>query len=340
MDVIVHLFFIFAYNSSCEAVYTQPLSKKNNTMIRLSLVIPCFNEEEVLHQFFSETEKVLELMGITNETEYVFIDDGSTDQTLPVLKKAAEENENIHYISFSRNFGKEAAIYAGLEKSRGEYVALMDADLQDPPALLPDMMKAVTEEGFECAAARRVNRKNEPIITSFFARMFYKMMARISNIQVVDGARDFRMMTRKYVNAVLSLTEKNRFSKGIFSWIGFKTKWFEYENVERAAGTTKWSFWSLFIYSIDGIIGFSTKPLAFIALTGICSMFISIMVIIWLTIRKLVYNNSIEGWTSTIIIILFIGGLQLFAMGVLGQYISKMFTEIKQRPIYIVKEEK
>jgi len=310
-------------------------------MITISIIVPCYNEEEVIIPYFKETSKVLIGMDVEQESEFIFVDDGSKDMTLQTLKELSAEHPNVHYISFSRNFGKEAAIYAGLSKAKGKYVAIMDADLQDPPTLLPQMKEAIENEGFECAATRRVDRKNEPPIRSFFARLFYKIMGKASDIEVVDGARDFRLMTRKYVEAVLSLKEKNRFSKGIFPWVGFKTKWFEYENIERVAGTTKWSFWKLFLYSIDGIIGFSTKPLAFSAISGIFSMLLSIIIIIALVIRKILYTDcAIEGWASTICIMLFIAGIQLFATGIIGIYLSKIYTEIKQRPIYIISEEK
>lgn len=309
-------------------------------MTTLSLVVPCYNEEETIRPFFEETNKVLKEMNLEHDTEFIFVDDGSKDKTLEILKELSGKEPTIHYISFSRNFGKEAALYAGLNKAKGKYIAIMDADLQDPPALLPQMKEAIEKEAFDCAATRRVDRKNEPPIRSFFARLFYKIMAKASNIEVVDGARDFRLMTRKYVDAVLSLTEKNRFTKGIFPWVGFKTKWFEYENIERVAGATKWSFWTLFLYSIDGIIGFSTKPLAFSAISGIFSMLLSLIIIIGLIIRKLMcVDCAIEGWASTICIILFLAGLQLFAIGIIGIYLSKIYIEIKQRPIYIISEE-
>ena len=226
----------------------------------ISIVVPCFNEEEAIPIFYEETIKVIKAMNLSSY-EFVFVDDGSSDRTLEVLHELSQKDNNVHFVSFSRNFGKEAGLYAGLSKTCGQYISVMDVDLQDPPSLLPDMLEAIQKEGYDCAATRRVTRKNEPPIRSFFARKFYKIMGHMSNVPVVDGARDFRLMTKQYKDAVLSLIERNRFTKGIFPWVGFKTKWFEYENIERVAGKTKWSFWKLFLYSIDGIIGFSTKPL-------------------------------------------------------------------------------
>ena len=293
----------------------------------ISLVVPCYNEQETINTFYTEAVKVLEKMNLNseNKAEFIFVDDGSTDNTLSVMKELNKQDKRVHYISFSRNFGKEAALYAGLEKASGDYVAVMDVDLQDPPFLLPQMLDAIQKEGFDCAATRRVTRKNEPVIRSFFARKFYKIMARWSTVPVVDGARDFRLMTRKYKNAVLSLCEKNRFTKGIFPWVGFNTKWFEYENIERSAGTTKWSFWKLFLYSIDGIIGFSTKPLAFSAVLGLLGILISFAFILFIIIRKLCYGDPVQGWASTICIILFVSGVQLFSIGIMGLYLSKVY---------------
>jgi len=274
------------------------------------------------------------------EAEFVFIDDGSKDKTLEILRSLASKDSRVHYISFSRNFGKEAAIFAGLEHAKGDYVATLDADLQDPPSLLPDMMKSLKEEGYDCAGSRRVTRKGEPPIRSFFARRFYAIMRSLSNIEVVDGARDYRLMTRQFVDAVLSLGEKNRFSKGIFPWVGFKTKWFEYENIERVAGETKWSFWKLFVYSLDGMTAFSTKPLAIASGAGILLAVLSVAFIILIIVRRLLYGDPVAGWASTVCIVLFCSGLQLMATGVLGQYLAKSYLEVKQRPIYITKEMK
>ncbi len=305
----------------------------------ISIVVPCFNEEEAILIFYEETSKVLKSMNI-DSYEFVFVDDGSKDCTLELLHKLSEKNTSVHFVSFSRNFGKEAALYAGLSKANGSYVAVMDVDLQDPPSLLPKMLEAIEKEGVDCAATRRSTRKNESPVRSFFARKFYKIMGHLSDVPVVDGARDFRLMTEQYKKAVLSLCEKNRFTKGIFPWVGFKTKWFEYENVERVVGKTKWSFWKLFLYSIDGIIGFSTKPLAFSAVAGIIGILLSFAFIVFIIMRKLVFGDPVQGWASLVCIILFVSGVQLFTTGIVGLYIAKIYTEVKQRPIFIVKEEK
>lgn len=304
----------------------------------ISIVIPCFNEEEAIPFFYEETLKVLRTMSLSS-FEFVFIDDGSSDRTLEVLKEISAKDKSVHFVSFSRNFGKEAALYAGLSKANGEFISVMDVDLQDPPSLLPQMLEAILKEGYDCAATRRVTRKNEPPVRSFFARKFYKIMGKLSDVPVVDGARDFRLMTRKYKDAVLSLLERNRFTKGIFPWVGFKTKWFAYENVERVAGKTKWSFWKLFLYSIDGIIGFSTKPLAFSAVAGVLSLAVAFVLIIFIAVRRLVFGDPVQGWASLVCFITFFSGLQLFCTGISGLYISKVYTEVKQRPIYIIKEE-
>ena len=305
----------------------------------ISIVIPCFNEEEAIPIFYEETLKVLKTMPLSS-FEFVFIDDGSSDRTLEVLKEISAKDKSVHFVSFSRNFGKEAALYAGLSKTNGDFISVMDVDLQDPPSLLPQMLEAILKEGYDCAATRRVTRKNEPPVRSFFARKFYKIMGKLSDVPVVDGARDFRLMTKKYKDAVLSLLERNRFTKGIFPWVGFKTKWFAYENVERVAGKTKWSFWKLFLYSIDGIIGFSTKPLAFSAVAGILSLAVTFVLIILIAVRRLVFGDPVQGWASLVCFITFFSGLQLFCTGISGLYISKIYTEVKHRPIYIIKEEK
>ena len=302
----------------------------------LSLVVPCYNEEDALPPFYEEASRVLASMYI--DAEFVFIDDGSKDKTLEILRSLAAKDPRVHYVSFSRNFGKEAAMFAGLEHAKGDYVATLDADLQDPPSLLPEMLQSLKEEGYDCAGTRRVTRKGEPPIRSFFARRFYSIMRKLSNIEVVDGARDYRLMTRQFVDAVLSLGEVNRFSKGIFPWVGFKTKWFEYENIERVAGETKWSFWKLFIYSLDGMTAFSTKPLAIASVAGILIAFLAVIFIILIVVRKILYGDPVAGWASTICIILFCSGLQLMATGILGQYLAKTYLEGKQRPIYIAKE--
>jgi glycosyltransferase involved in cell wall biosynthesis len=305
----------------------------------LSLVIPCLNEESAIPLFYDEVIRILSCLERI-DYEFIFIDDGSEDGTLKSLKELANGNENVHYISFSRNFGKEAAILAGLQKARGDYVAVLDADLQDPPALLPQMLDSVISDGFDCSASRRVTRRNEPRIRSFFARWFYFFMNKISDVEIISGARDFRLMHRKYVNAVLSLTERNRFSKGIFPWVGFKTRWFEYENVQRVSGKTKWSFEKLFVYALDGLMGFSIKPLTIISVFGFILSFLSLIFIGVIAGYKIFLNKSIAGWASTACIILFVGGVQIFAIGILGQYIGKIYTEIKGRPYFIVREEK
>lgn len=285
--------------------------------------------------FMKETERVLAL--IENiRAEIIFVDDGSTDATLEVIKGLTTSRAEIRWVSFSRNFGKESAILAGLEASKGDYVTLMDADLQDPPSLLPEMLKAVREEGFDSAGTRRSTRKGEPVLRSWFARRFYRLMNATSEIELVDGARDYRLYTRQAVNALLSLREYNRFSKGLFAWIGFKTKWFEYENVERVAGTTKWSFFKLFLYSIEGIVAFTTAPLVISAMVGCMMMVLSVICAIALAVRQLIYHNSVDGWTSMVIIIVALAGLQLFFLGIIGQYMAKMYMETKRRPLYIV----
>lgn len=306
----------------------------------LSLVVPCYNEQEVLPVFYKEVVRVIGEMNLSGpaDTEFIFVDDGSNDNTALVIKEMSKSDSRIHYIIFSRNFGKEAAIYAGLQRANGEYTAVLDVDLQDPPALLPEMLKVIQEDGYDCAATRRVTRKNEPKLRSFFARLFYKIMGIISDVPVVDGARDFRLMNKKYKDAVVSLCERNRFTKGIFPWVGFNTKWFEYENVERAAGKTKWSFRKLFLYSLDGIIGFSTKPLAFAAWAGIANIILSFLLIALIVVRKILFGDPVQGWASLVCIIIFLGGIQLFTIGILGLYLSKIYIEVKQRPIYIAKE--
>jgi len=312
---------------------------------KLSIVVPCFNEQEAVPVFYSAAVKVLTRMAadkMISSYEIIFVDDGSTDGTLDEFHTLADQDSNVHYISFSRNFGKEAGIYAGLVKTTGTYVALMDADLQDPPELLPDMLSAITEEGYDCAGSRRSTRKGEPPIRSFFAHCFYKLMSHLTDVQIVDGARDFRLMTRQMADAVISLAERNRFSKGLFMWVGFKTKWFSYENIQRVAGTTKWNFYKLFMYSLDGIVAFSTKPLALASIAGIISLGISFLGILFIIIRKIVMagNDAVAGWASLVCIMLFINGIQLFCLGIVGQYIAKMYIETKHRPIYLTREEK
>lgn len=307
----------------------------------LSLVVPCFNEEDSLPFFYEETQKISRKLKeeLDVDIEYIFIDDGSNDATLEVLRNLHHKNHNVHYISFSRNFGKEPALYAGLKASRGDYVATLDADLQDPPSLLPEMLSFLTDNAeYDCVATRRNTRKGEPLVRSFFARMFYRVINHVSDTEIIDGARDYRCMSRKFVDAILSLSEVNRFSKGIFSWVGFKTHWISYENVERVAGKTKWNFWKLFRYSIEGIVGFSTVPLVLSSFLGILCCALAFIGIIFVAIRALLFGDPVAGWPSMICITLFIGGLQLFCLGILGEYLAKTYLETKSRPIYITRE--
>ena len=299
--------------------------------------MPCYNEAEALPYFYEEMNRIADGMQ-ENDFEILFINDGSRDATLDEMKQLAARDACVKYISFSRNFGKEAAIYAGLKHADGDLVAIMDADLQDPPSLLPQMYHAVMEEGYDSAATRRVTRKGEPQIRSFFARQFYKLMNKISDTDIVDGARDFRLMNRPFVNALLELGEYNRFSKGLFGWVGFQTKWIEFENVERVAGETKWSFWKLFAYSIEGIVAFSTKPLAIASYMGVGMCGVGALAIIFVIVRQLLFGGPAFGWPSLVCIILFLGGLQLLCIGILGTYLSKTYLEVKHRPIYICKE--
>ena len=305
----------------------------------LSVVVPCYNEEENVPYFYEELLKhvsLLEKEGL--DLEILYIDDGSKDGTVAAVKKLRETDQRVHLISFSRNFGKEAALYAGLEKSKGDYVVVMDADLQDPPALLPEMF-AYIKEGYDSVATRRVNRKGEPVIRSFFARMFYRLMKKISKTEIVDGARDYRMMTRQMVDAVLSMTEYNRFTKGIFGWVGFKTKWLEYQNIERVKGETKWNFWGLLLYSFEGITAFSTAPLSFAAVMGVVFCILAFLLIIFIIVRTSIFGDPVSGWPSMVCIISLISGVQLFCLGIVGQYLAKTYLEVKRRPIYLVKEE-
>lgn len=306
----------------------------------LSVIVPCYNEQENIQDFYDELMKNEAFFKERDvDIELVYVNDGSTDKTVDMVKELNNKDKRVKLVSFSRNFGKEAAIYAGLEKTAGDYVVIMDCDLQDPPALLPEMYKAVEEEGYDSVATRRVNRKGEPPIRSFFARMFYKMINRMSKTEIVDGARDYRFMTRQFVDAVLSVKEYNRFSKGIFGWVGFKNKWIEFENVERRKGETKWSFWKLFIYAVDGIMAFSTIPLSLAAFTGLFFCLFSFVFIIFTIWRKLAFGDETNGWPSLVCIISLISGIQLFCIGIVGQYLSKTYTEVKKRPLYIVKEE-
>ena len=303
----------------------------------ITLIVPCYNEEESLPLFYKEIVKVAKKMKEVN-FEFLFINDGSKDNTLDILRDLSKKDKRVRYASFSRNFGKEAAMYAGFENSKGDYVVVMDADLQDPPSLLPEMFKYIKEEDYDSVATRRVTRKGEPPIRSFFARMFYKIINRISKADIVDGARDYRLMTRQMVDSILSMKEYNRFSKGIFGWVGFKTKWIAYENIERVAGETKWNFWKLFLYSIEGIIAFSTVPLTIASVFGIIFCIIAFLLILFIITKTLLYGDPVAGWPSLVCIIFLVSGVQLFCLGIMGQYLSKTYLETKDRPIYIVKE--
>lgn len=307
----------------------------------ISIVVPCYNEQEVLPLFYREVNKVMAQIKDKHpdtEFELLFINDGSKDNTLDELRELALKDKCVRYISFSRNFGKEAGMYAGLQNARGDYVVIMDADLQHPPAFIPQMYEYVLSGEYDCATTRRVSRKGESKVRSWFSRQFYKIMNKISQTEIVDGAQDFRFMTRKMVDAILSMKEYNRFSKGIFSWVGFRTKYIPYENVERAAGNTTWSFKSLFKYSLEGIFAFSTAPLAISSLLGILSFIIALVMIIVTVIKWLAFGDPVQGYTTTICVILMMGGLQLFCIGILGQYLSKTYLESKKRPIYLIHE--
>ena len=308
-------------------------------MEKISVVVSCYNEEKALPLFYNEMERVRkkDFEGIV-EFEYIFVNDGSKDNTLKIIKELKQKDLKVRYISFSRNFGKEAAMYAGLEAAKGDYVTLMDADLQDPPTLLKQMYDAIKIEGYDSVGTRRVTRKGEPTIRSFFARMFYKIINKMSNIEMVDGARDYRLMKRQVVDSIISLKEYNRYSKGLFSFVGFDTKWIEYENVERVAGETKWSFWKLFKYAIEGITAFSTTPLIFSSIIGLIFCLVAFIAIIFIIVKTLIYGDPTAGWPSMACIIVFVSGIQLFTIGIIGQYLSKTYLEGKKRPIYIIKE--
>lgn len=297
-----------------------------------SCIVPCFNEEKVIPIYYDEMQKVMK-QEENIEFEIIFVDDGSKDGTLEIMRKLSEQDPKVHYISFSRNFGKEAALYAGLERAKGDYVIIMDVDLQDPPYLIPKMIRCIEEENYDSVATRRVTREGEPVIRSFFARQFYKLINKISDSNIVDGARDFRMMKRKMVDAILTMPEYNRFTKGIFGWVGFETKWLEYKNVERAAGETKWSFWKLFRYACEGIMAFSTAPLM-----GVFVCIFAFLFLIFVIVRAAVFGDPVAGWPSLVCIISFLSGIQLLGMGVVGMYLSKTYLETKHRPIYIEKE--
>ena len=316
-------------------------------MESITLVVPCFNEEHMLPFFYKEAVCVLDHLSAREDTvkgEIFFVDDGSRDNTCCIIKELAVADSRVHYISFSRNFGKEAAMLAGLQNATGDYIVLLDADLQHPPSLIPEMLEAAKTGEYDCIGTLR-SRKGDSLLRTFFARHFYKIMSRLTNIEMIDGAGDFRLMSRKYVDACISLSERNRFSKGIFPWVGFKTKWLKLENVERKKGISKWSFWNLFLYSLDGITAFSSKLLALASVMGILFFLVSIGIIFYIVINRLLTINTPnpwapDGWSSTVCIILFCSGIQLFTIGFLGQYLSKVYTEVKQRPHFIIREQK
>ena len=313
-------------------------------MEKITVVVPCYNEEESLPIFYEEMERVRkqDFNNSENEQEiefeYIFVDDGSKDGTLNEMKQLSQKDSKARYISFSRNFGKEAAILAGLDASTGDFVTLMDVDLQDPPSLLKKMYDIIKKEGYDCVATRRKNRKGEPPVRSFFARMFYKIINKMSDVEMVDGARDYRLMSRKVVDSIISMREYNRYSKGLFTFVGFKTKWISYENIESVAGKTKWSFWKLFKYALEGITAFSTAPLIFSSIIGLLFCLVAFLLIILIIVRTLVFGDPTSGWPSMVCIIFFVSGVQLFSLGIIGQYMSKSYLEIKHRPIYIIRE--
>ena len=310
-------------------------------MSLLSVIVPCFNEQESIpffYQAITETAAGMQKTWKDLEFEFLFIDDGSKDNTLAIVESLREKDTRVRFVSFSRNFGKEAALYAGLSNAKGDYAVTMDVDMQDPPALLPELYKAVTEEGYDSAATRRVTRKGEPVIRSFFARRFYRLINRMSSADIVDGARDYRIMTRRMVDAIVSMKEYNRFTKGIYGWIGFNTKWIEFENVERVAGETKWSFWKLFGYALEGIIGFSTIPLSMATWFGILMSLVAFLGILFIIVKKLIIGDPTSGWSSMVCIMLLVAGIQLFCLGIIGQYLAKTYLETKQRPIYIARK--
>ena len=313
-------------------------------MEKITVVVPCYNEEESLPIFYEEMERVRkqDFNNSENEQEtefeYIFVDDGSKDGTLNEMKRLSQKDSKVRYISFCRNFGKEAAILAGLDASTGDLVTLMDVDLQDPPSLLKKMYDIIKKEGYDCVATRRKNRKGEPPVRSFFARMFYKIINKMSDVEMVDGARDYRLMSRKVVDSIISMREYNRYSKGLFTFVGFKTKWISYENIERVAGKTKWSFWKLFKYALEGITAFSTAPLIFSSIIGLLFCLVAFLLIILIIVRTLVFGDPTSGWPSMVCIIFFVSGVQLFSLGIIGQYMSKSYLEIKHRPIYIIRE--
>lgn len=304
---------------------------------KISVIVSCYNEEESLPLFYKEMVKVMTTMK-DNDFELIFVNDGSKDKTLEIIKALRNKDERVRYVSFSRNFGKEAAMMAGLDYAEGDYLTFMDADLQDPPSMLPMMLDILENEHYDCVGTRRVTRKGEPVIRSFFARLFYKLINHLSKVEMVDGARDYRLMTRKVAEAIKECREYNRYSKGLWSFVGFKTKWLEFENVERVAGETKWSFWKLFKYAIEGIVAFTTAPLTLAAFLGILFCFIAFMMILVIIFKTLVFGDPVSGWPSLACIIIFVSGIQLFFMGIFGEYLAKTYLETKKRPIYIVSE--
>ena len=306
-------------------------------MSKITVAVPCYNEEAVLRIFYNAISDIATQMSYL-DFEFLFVDDGSTDKTLEVISEIAKQDPRVRYISFSRNFGKEAGIYAGLQNATGDYVVIMDADLQDPPSLLPEMYQALTKEGYDCIGSRRVTRKGEPPIRSFCARMFYKLINKISDTQIVDGARDFQMMNRAVVDALVSIGEYNRFSKGIFNWVGFRKKWLEYENIERAAGETKWGFFKLLIYAIEGIVAFSTAPLVFSSVFGLLCCVLAFLMILFVIARKILYGDPTAGWPSMVCIMLLLSGIQMLGIGIMGQYLAKTYLETKRRPIYLIRK--
>lgn len=304
-------------------------------MKKLSIVVPCFNEEDSIPYFYEEIKKVTKDMNV--DLELIFVDDGSKDKTLEVIKDKANDKD-VKYISFSRNFGKEAAMYAGLEASTGDYTTAMDVDLQDPPSLLPEMIRLIEKEGYDCVATKSTSRNGYSFLRKTFTKWFYDIIGKLSKTEMVPGARDYRLMTRKMVNAIVEMKEYNRYSKGLFSFVGFKTKWIEFENQERVAGTTKWNFWKLFSYALDGIVGFSTAPLTMVAIMGVLFCLIAFIIIIVIIVKTLIFGDPTSGWPSLACIIFMVSGIQLLCLGVIGQYLAKVYLEVKNRPIYIVRE--
>ena len=332
MNCLDNFFLKVIFFSNLEIIYN--ISNKIYIMNLLSIVVPCFNEDESVEIFLEEIQKTLKEYNF----EVIYVNDGSSDNTLKYIKELASKNSNVKYISFSRNFGKESAIFAGLKYASGDYICLMDADLQHPPKLIPEMLEAVLDEGYDVAAARRVSRKGEPKIKSFFSHRFYKVFNRISDIDMVEGATDYRIMTRQVVDSVLNLPEYNRFSKGLFQWVGFDTKWIEYENIERIAGESTWSFWGLIKYSIEGLVAFTTLPLSVSTFLGMVFSVIAFIYMLFIIIRYLIYSEAVPGYPTLICSLLLLGGIQLLSIGVLGKYLEKTYFEAKNRPIFIVKE--